>query len=88
MLTVSSLTSIALQSLKSKLDVLGMPTDQLIIQFYSDFLKQQEQSKAVKFGELILSTGFIKELSAIEVNIVHGEHMGKSLCITLSVLPL
>ena len=55
-----------------------MPTDQLIVRFYSDFLKhQQEQGKAEKFGELVVSVGFIKESSVIEVNVVHGENMGK-----------
>lgn len=70
----------ALQSLKSKLDILGMPTDQLIILFYSDFLDhQQKQSKAekLKFGELLVSAGFVKGSSAIEVTVIHGENMGK-----------
>ena len=70
--------NVALQSLKSKLDILGMPTDQLIVHFYSDFLDhQQKQSKAEKFGELLVSAGFVKESSAIEVTVIHGENMGK-----------
>lgn len=59
-----------------------MPTDQLIVGFYSDFLNhQQEQSKAKKFGELVVSAGFIKGSSAIEVNVIHGENMGKFFCV-------
>ena len=57
-----------------------MPTDQLIVHFYSDFLDhQQEQSKAAaeKYGELVVSAGFVKGSSAVEVNVIHGENMGK-----------
>ncbi len=71
--------NVSLQSLKSKLDILGMPTDQLIVLFYSDFLeRQQEQSKTekLKYGELVVSAGFIKGSSAIEVTVIHGENMG------------
>jgi hypothetical protein len=56
-----------------------MPTDQLIVHFYSDFLvHQQEQSKTekLKYGELVVSAGFIKGSSAIEVTVIHGENMG------------
>ena len=58
-----------------------MPTDELIVRFYSDFMKhQQEKIKEEKFGELVLSVGFIKELSAIVVNVIQGDDMGKLLC--------
>ena len=57
-----------------------MPTDELIVRFYLDFMKhQQEKIKEKKFGELQFSVGYIKESSVIEVNIIQGDDMGKLL---------
>ena len=68
----------SLQSLKSTLDILGRPTDQLIAHFYSDVLKYQDEGieRERIVGELILSVGYLKEESVVEVNVIHGDKMG------------
>ena len=65
--------------MKSKLDILGKPTDQLIVHFYSEVLKLQQEriEKEKTAGELILSVGYLKETSVVEINVVHGDSMGK-----------
>ena len=56
-----------------------MPTSQLIIRFYSDLLKQQkdESDGEGKLGELILSVGYARETSMVEVSVVHGDNIGE-----------
>ena len=56
-----------------------MPTQLLILRFYCDILIRQhsENRGDRKFGELLLSIGYIKETSMIEVTVIHGDNMSK-----------
>ena len=71
------------QKLKTRLNILRLSTNQLIDHFYSDLLQHQreesEKEKTVgsqRVGELIVSVGYIKETSAIEVNVVQAKDIG------------
>ena len=71
------------QKLKTRLNILRLSTNQLIDHFYLDLLQHQreesEKEKAVgsqRVGELIVSVGYIKETSAIEVNVVQAKDIG------------
>ena len=56
-----------------------MPTNQLIRRFYFDILKQQhrENRGERKYSEILLSVGYVKEKSTIEVTVIHGDNMSK-----------
>lgn len=60
-----------------------MSTNQLIVGFYSDLVRlQQEEAgsgKVLSVGELVISVGYIKEMSAIEVNVVQARDTGNLL---------
>lgn len=58
-----------------------MPTPLLVLRFYGDILKRQhrENKGDKKFGELLLSVGYIKETSTVEVTVIHGDNMSKSI---------
>ena len=67
-----------IQSLVSKLGILAMTTNQLIFRFYYDLLNcQQDETREERKFELVVSVAYIKETSVVEVNVVHGENMGK-----------
>ena len=59
-----------------------MPTNQLIVHFYSELMKHQweETGKGGGLGEMVVSVhvGYIKEVSAIEVIVVQARDIGKS----------
>lgn len=57
-----------------------MPTNQLIVHFYLELMKhqQEETGKGSSLGELVVSVGYIKEVSAIEVIVVQARDIGKS----------
>lgn len=57
-----------------------MPTNQLIVHFYSELMKHQreEAGKGSGLGEMVVSVGYIKEVSAIEVIVVQARDIGKS----------
>ena len=59
-----------------------MPTNKLIVHFYHELMKYQreETGKGTGLGELIVSAGYIKEVSAIEVIVVQARDIGKSTC--------
>ena len=73
------------QILRSKLNILRMPTNQLIVHFYSELMKHQreETGKGGGLGEMIVSVGYIKEVSAIEVIVVQARDIGKSTILKL-----
>ena len=55
-----------------------MTTDQLILRFYYDLMNcQQEETRGERKFELVVSVGYIKETSMVEVTVIHGENMGK-----------
>ena len=56
-----------------------MTTDELIVHFYSDLLKrQQEESRGdQQFGKLVVSVGYARESSVLEVSVIHGDNMGE-----------
>ena len=60
--------------------MLCLPTNQLIVHFYMELMKlqQEETGKGNGFGELIVSVGYIKEASAIEVIVVQARDIGES----------
>ena len=66
------------QNLKAKLNILRLSTGQLIDHFYSDLLQHQreEGGKEKRVGELVVSVGYIKETSAVEVNVVQARDIG------------
>ena len=54
-----------------------MTTDQLILRFYYDLMTcQQEETRGERKFELVVSVGYIKEKSTVEVTVIHGENMG------------
>ena len=55
-----------------------LSTNQLIVCFYSDLVKlqQEESGSGNVLGELVISVGYIKEMSAIEVNVVQARDTG------------
>ena len=54
-----------------------MTTDQLILRFYYDLMNcQQEETRGERKFELVVSVGYIKEKSTVEVTVIHGENMG------------
>lgn len=57
-----------------------MPTNQLIVHFYHELMKYQreETGKGSGLGELVVSVGYIKEVSGIEVIVVQARGIGKS----------
>lgn len=65
-----------------------MSTEHLILRFYSDLVKhQQDEAKEEKqFGELVVSVGYIKESSVVEVNVIQGENMGKHIILCMYIL--
>ena len=67
------------QLLSSRLDILAMSTNQLVRHFYLDILKHQHRVSRgeTRYSELLLSVGYIKETSSIEVTVVHGDNMSK-----------
>ena len=55
-----------------------MTTDQLILRFYYDLMNcQQEETRGERKFELVVSVGYIKEKSIVEVTVIHGENMGE-----------
>lgn len=64
------------QELDSKLDILRLPTDDLILRFFSDLAKRQrdeiEQERA-SLGTLLISVGYRKEDSIVEVDVIQGK---------------
>ena len=64
----------------SKLSVLSLTTNELIVHFYLDLIKyqQEETGKENRLGELVVSVGYIKEMAAIEVIVVQARDIGKS----------
>lgn len=65
-----------LQTLSSKLNILRLPTDKLMHQFFSDVANcQHEQLKQgrTELGTLLLSVGYLKEKSVLEVDIIEGK---------------
>jgi hypothetical protein len=57
-----------------------MLTNQLIAHFYVELMKHQreETGKGNGLGEMVISAGYIKETSAIEVIVVQARDLGKS----------
>ena len=55
-----------------------LTTNQLIVGFYSDLvrLQQEEAGGGNVMGELVVSVGYIKEMSAIEVNVIQARDTG------------
>ena len=68
-----------MQKVKARLDILRLSTSQLIDHFYSDLLQyqQEESGKEKQVGELVVSVGYIKETSAVEVNVVQARDVGR-----------
>ena len=79
MLLVNEYHSRHMQKVKARLDILRLPTGQLIDHFYSDLLQhqQEENGKEKRVGELVVSVGYIKETSAVEVNVVQARDVGR-----------
>ena len=67
-----------LQALNSRLDVLRQPTDTLILRFFSELAQCQsdviEKGKA-DLGTLLISVGYHKGKSLVEVDIIQGKNL-------------
>ena len=63
------------QTLHSQLEVLRLPTDELIVRFLSELLEfqRQEVERERQLGTLEVSTCYNKDESAVEVTVVKGE---------------
>ena len=55
-----------------------MPTEKLILRFFSDLAKRQceevENGKA-EFGTLLISVGYLKQSSVVDVDVIQGEKL-------------
>ena len=68
----------SLQALLAKLDILRLPTDKLILRFFSELA--QNQSKEIRhrkneLGTLLVSVGYSKKNSVVEVDIIQGNKL-------------
>lgn len=66
---------ISLQTLFLKLDILRLPTDELILRFFSDLVQLQshEFEGEKKLGTFHISVCYIKEESVVEVKDIQGK---------------
>ena len=65
-----------LQTLYSKLDILRLPTDKLILRFFSDLAQLQREEKErgkEEFGTLLISVGYLKQNSVVDVDVIQGK---------------
>ena len=67
-----------MQTLFSKLDILRLPTDKLVLRFFSDLAQRQcqeiERGRA-EYGTLLISVGYLKHKSVVEVDVIHGKKL-------------
>ena len=72
-----------MQELNYQLDILSLPTDRLILRFYSELADIQTAEaqtaeinpKSAKLGRLLLSTGYHQEREVIEVTLIQGKDL-------------
>ena len=67
-----------LQTLYSKLDILRLPTDKLILRFFSDLAQLQREEKErgkEELGTLLISVGYLKQSSMVEVDVIQGRRL-------------
>ena len=60
--------------------MLCLSTNQLIVHFYLDLVRYQQEDagKGNMCGELVVSVGYLKEVAAIEVIVVQARDIGIS----------
>lgn len=66
----------SLQTLYSKLDILRLPTDKLILRFFSDLAQRQcdeMEREKTEFGTLLISVGYLTGESVVEVDVIQGK---------------
>ena len=66
------------QTLYTKLDILRLPTEKLILRFFSDLAQRQHEeveSGKAELGTLLFSVGYLKQSSVIEVDIIQGKNL-------------
>ena len=66
------------QALYTKLDILRLPTEKLILRFFSDLAQRQHEevkSGKAELGTLLISVGYLKQSSVMEVDIIHGKSL-------------
>ena len=67
----------SLQALLAKLDILRLPTDKLILRFFSELAQNQAKeirSRKNELGTLLVSVGYSKK-NSVEVDIIQGNKL-------------
>ncbi len=68
----------SLQALQYQLDILSLPTDKLILKFFSDLADIQTaliNSGEDKYGKVLLSVGYHGDTEVIEVNLFQANKL-------------
>ena len=55
-----------------------MPTEKLILHFFSDLVQHQHEkveSGKAELGTLLISVGYLKQSSVIEVDVIQGKNL-------------
>ena len=62
------------------MDVLRLPTDELILRFLSELveIQRRELEDEKEFGSLHASVSYLKEETMVEVNVMKGESLPSS----------
>ena len=66
------------QTLCAKLDILRLPTEKLILRFFSDLAQRQSdevESGKAELGTLLISVGYLKQSSVVEVDVIQGKNL-------------
>ena len=66
------------QALQSKLDILCLPTDKLLLHFFSELAQTQVedvQHRKEDLGTLLVSVGYMKSKAVVEVDIIQGNKL-------------
>ena len=75
---MNGIPSLSLQALQSKLDILCLPTDKLLLCFFSELAQAQVkdvQHRKEDLGTLLVSVGYLKSKAVVEVDIIQGNKL-------------
>ena len=60
------------------MDILRLPTEELILRFFSDLARRQAdeiQKGDAKLGTLLISVGYLKQDAVVEVDVIQGKSL-------------
>ena len=59
------------------MDILRLPTEKLILRFFSDLAQRQldeVKSGKAELGTLLISIGYLKQSSVVDIDVLQGEN--------------